>query len=415
VQPNPNKYTLIHLRKLRNIILLELGYNPTMTPNSPIYLDYSATTPLNPRVLSAMLPYFNQDFGNPSSIHGFGQRGEAAVDDAREACANILNCHPGEVIFTSCGSESDNLALRGAAIAARQQRNANHILISPVEHHAVSRTADQLMQIYGFEVEKLPVDQYGQVDPYIVAKRIRPDTAVVSIIYANNEIGSINPITDIGAICRSAGVAFHTDAVQAGAYLTLDVQQLKVDMLSLGAHKFYGPKGIGALYIRKGTPLLPTQTGGGQEFGLRAGTLNVPYIVGLAAAFGLLQAEKESHTKRLIPLRDRLIVQVLEEIPEVQLTGHPSERLPNHASFVFNQVDGNSLLMNLDLAGFACSSGSACKTGSPEPSEVLSAVGFSRSWALGSLRVTLGTDTTPSHIESLCAILPGIINKLRIT
>jgi cysteine desulfurase len=384
-----------------------------MNSQNSIYLDYSATTPLDPRVVDAMLPYFIQDFGNPSSIHRHGQTAEAAIETARETCAQILNCQPGEIIFTSCGTESDNLALRGAAFAARQQNEANHILISPVEHHAITHTAEQLHHLFGFEIEYLPVDQYGQVHPQSVADRIRPDTALVSVIYANNEIGTINPIAEIGTICRAAGIPFHTDAVQAGAYLSLDVQSLQVDMLSVGAHKFYGPKGVGALFVRRGTHIIPFQTGGSQEYGIRAGTQNVPYIVGLSEALRLVQAEKKDHATRLTPMRDRLIGQLLEEIPRAQLTGHPSQRLPNHASFVFEQVDGNQLVMNLDLAGFSCSSGSACKTGNPEPSGVLTAIGLSRSWALGSLRVTLGMNTAPTHIDTLCTTLPGIIQKLR--
>lgn len=378
-----------------------------------IYLDYAATTPLDPRVLQAMLPYFSQDFGNPSSIHAFGQGAEAAVETARETCSQILNCQPGEIIFTSCGTESDNLALRGTALASRRLRKTNHILVSSVEHHAITHTVEQLRHGFGFDVEFLQVDNFGRVDPQDVADRIRPDTAIVSIIYANNEIGTINPISEIGNICRSANIPFHTDAVQASAYLSLDVQKLNVDLLSIGAHKFYGPKGIGALYIRQGTPISPTQTGGGQEFGMRAGTHNVPYIVGMAEALRLVQSDKKKHSAHLTAMRDRLIGQVLEEIPQTQLTGHPTQRLPNHASFVFHQVDGNLLLMNLDLAGFACSSGSACKTGNPEPSDVLTAMGIADSWALGSLRVTLGFDTTPNHIDSLCKALPPIIQKLR--
>ena len=230
-----------------------------------IYLDYAATTPVDPRVLDYMQPYFSELFGNPSSIHAHGQKAEAAVETARETIAAILNCTPQEIIFTSCGSESDNLAIRGAAFAARQERGANHILISPVEHHAVSQTAKQLADTFNFEVEELPINQYGQVLPDTVAQRLRPDTAIVSVIYANNEIGSINSIADIGAVCREHNIPFHTDAVQGATYLPVDATQLNIDLMSIGAHKMYGPKGIGVLFVKQGTPILPTQTGGGQE------------------------------------------------------------------------------------------------------------------------------------------------------
>lgn len=384
-------------------------------PKPSIFLDFAATTPVDQRVLEAMLPYFTQNFGNTSSIHFHGQRAEAALEDARQTLARGLNCSSNEVIFTSCGSESDNLALRGAALAARQMRGANHILIAPVEHHAVSRTAAQLASLHGFELEILPADEFGRVDPQAVAQILRKNTAVVSVMYANNEIGTINPIAEIGAICRERGVPFHTDAVQAAAYLPVDTQLLNVDLLSLGAHKFYGPKGVGALYIRNGTPILPLQTGGGQEFGLRAGTHNTPYIVGMAKAFELAQTERQERIQHILPFRDRIIGHILEEVPEVRLTGHPSERLPNHASFVFRKVDGNALLMLLDAQGFACSSGSACKTGNPEPSDVLTALGYSRDWAMGSLRITLGTSTTTAEIEAFVNTLPGLINSIRET
>ncbi len=384
-----------------------------MTDSHPVYLDYAATTPVDERVLDAMLPYFREQFGNPSSIHHYGQQAEAALEAARETLARGLNCQPNEVIFTGCGSESDNLALRGAAFSARQQRGANHILISPVEHHAVSHTAEQLARLHGFELELLPVDEFGLVHPESVAERLRPDTAVVSVMYANNEIGTINPIAEIGALCQKAGVAFHTDAVQAAAYLPVDVQALNVDLLALGAHKFYGPKGVGALYIRKGVKLTPMLTGGSQEFALRAGTHNIPYITGMAEAFRLAQEERAARTAHLLLLRDHLIGAILETIPASRLTGHPTLRLPNHASFVFEGVDGNALLTLLDVAGFACSSGSACKTGDPEPSGVLLALGLSRQWALGSLRITLGTPTTAAEIDAFLAVLPGAIERVR--
>jgi cysteine desulfurase len=385
----------------------------TMHLTSKTYLDYAATTPVDRSVLEAMLPYFSQIFGNPSSVHTFGQQAEAALETARERVAGVLNGRPEEIVFTSCGSESDNLALRGAALAARQQRGANHLLISPVEHHAVSRTAEQLAALEGFELEYLPVDETGRVSPAQIAARLRPETALVSVIYANNEIGTLNPVAEIGALCRASGIPFHTDAVQAAAYLPVDVQALQVDLLSLGAHKFYGPKGVGALYVRRGTPLLPAQTGGGQEAGRRAGTHNIPYIVGLAEALHLAQTEREARAARLRPLRDRLIGQVLEEIPEARLTGHPVQRLPNHASFAFAGVDGNALLMMLDVEGYACSSGSACKTGDPEPSEVLLALGLPRAWALGSLRLTLGASTTPEEVEAFLKVLPVVVERAR--
>ena len=379
----------------------------------PTYLDYAATTPVHPDVLAAMRPYFSEHFGNPSSIHRYGQKAEGAVETARERLAGCLRARPDEIVFTSCGSESDNLALRGAAFAARKDRGANHILISPVEHHAVSHTAGQLAEVHGFELETLPVDGFGRVDPDEVARLLRPETAVVSIILANNEIGTINPIREIAAVCRAAGVPFHTDAVQAGAHLRLDVADLGVDLMALGAHKFYGPKGVGALYIRRGTPLIPELTGGGQESGRRAGTSNVPYIVGMAAAFERAQSDLGPHRSHLEPLRDRLIGSVLETIPTAALTGHPTARLPNHASFVFKGVDGNALLMSLDVAGFACSSGSACKTGLPEPSDVLLALGLAPEWALGSLRVTLGSGTTPGEISEFLEVLPRVVADLR--
>jgi cysteine desulfurase len=384
-----------------------------MNSTGNIYMDYAATTPVDPRVLDAMLPYFSKMFGNPSSVHSFGQQAESALEQARETTAQSLNCRTDEVIFTSCGSESDNLALRGTAHAAKKIRNASHILTSPVEHHAVLNTARQLADLEGFDLEIIPVDEYGMVNPEDVARRLRPNTAVVSVMYANNEVGTINPVSEIGEICRQRGVVFHTDAVQAAAYLPVAVPQLKVDLLAIGAHKFYGPKGIGALFIRKGTPLFPSQTGGGQEFNLRAGTHNIPYIVGLAEAFRLAQSERDQRVRQLQPMRDYLIGRILEDIPGARLTGHPNRRLPNHASFVFDGVDGNTLLMMLDVQGFACSSGSACKTGNPEPSDVLLAMGIEPSWALGSLRVTLGIQTTIQEVEAFIKVLPALVEKNR--
>jgi cysteine desulfurase len=377
-----------------------------------VYLDYAATTPVDERVAAAMLPYFHEMFGNPSSVHWLGQQAEAELEEARLSVAQQMHASAGDIVFTGCGTESDNLALRGVALA-QSQKGRRHILVSPVEHHAVQHTANQLAELHGFEVEELLVDQYGHLDPQEVAHSLREDTALVSVIYANNEIGTINPIAEIGAICRERGVPFHTDAVQAAAHLTIDVEADQVDLLAIGAHKFYGPKGVGALYVRRGTPILPVMTGGKQEYGLRAGTQNIPYIIGLAEAFRLAQEGVEERAARLIPLRDHIIGSVLEEIPRTLLTGHPSRRLPNHASFVFEGLDGNTLLQMLDVEGFACSSGSACKTGSPQPSEVLTAIGLSRSWALGSLRVTLGKDTTVEVVEAFLKILPGVVQRAR--
>jgi len=378
-----------------------------------IYLDYSATTPVDPRVIDAMAPYFSNSFGNPSSVHRYGQAAEAAIDAARETVASILNCSPDEVIFTSCGSESDNLAIRGAAYALREKTGAKWILASRAEHPAVTRTLEHLEKYEGFLIEWLDVDEQGRVTPGIVSKAICENTAIVSVMYANNEIGTINPIKEITEVCRENHILFHTDAVQAAAYLPVDVQSLGVDMMSLGAHKFYGPKGVGALYVRKGTPLISHLTGGGQEFSLRAGTQNVPYIVGFAEALRLTNEERDQRVTHVKPLRDQIIGTVLEAIPDSRLTGHLEERLPHHASFAFRDVDGNLLLTLLDAAGFACSSGSACKTGNPEPSEVMNTIGLSRDWGLGSLRVTLGVHTTPADVDAFLKALPDLVQKAR--
>lgn len=378
-----------------------------------IYLDYSATTPVDSRVIAAMNPYFAASFGNPSSVHRYGQVAEAAIDSARETVAAVLNCRADEIIFTSCGSESDNLAIRGAAYAMREKTGAKWILAARTEHPAVTNTLKHLEKYEGFLIEWLDVDEHGRVTPEIVSRAICNSTAIVSVMYANNEIGSINPMQEIAEICRAANILFHTDAVQAAAYLPLDVQTLGVDLMSLGAHKFYGPKGVGALYVRKGTPLISHLTGGGQEFSLRAGTQNVPYIVGFAEALRLTNEERDQRVAHVKPLRDRIIGTVLETISEARLTGDMEARLPHHASFAFKDVDGNLLLTLLDAAGFACSSGSACKTGNPEPSEVMNAIGLSRDWGLGSLRVTLGKDTTSEHVESFINVLPGLIEKAR--
>ncbi|MGH2606310.1 MAG: cysteine desulfurase family protein [Anaerolineales bacterium] len=383
-----------------------------MRPES-VYLDFAATTPVDRRVLDRMTPYFEDAFGNPSSIHGWGQQAEAALEEARATVASVLGSAPEEVLFTSGGSESDNLALRGAAFAERERRGATHILTTPVEHDAVLRTAEQLERVHGFVLEVLPVDGHGRVSPEELAQRIRPDTAVVSVIYANNEIGTINPIADLAAVCRARGVPFHTDAVQAGSQLPVHVGKLGVDLMSLGAHKFYGPKGVGVLYVRRGTRLVPAQTGGSHERGLRAGTPNVPLIIGLAAALEIVDEEREAHNGRFARHRNRILTEVIDTVPQARATGHPTERLPNHASFVFHELDGNQLLAALDLAGYAVSSGSACKTGDPEPSQVLLALGLPPAWALGSLRVTVGRDTSEAAVDGFLKALPPIVDRLR--
>lgn len=376
-----------------------------------IYLDYAATTPVDERVLAKMMPFFREAYGNPSSIHRLGQKAEAAVDAAREKVALVLGCRPDEVIFTSGGSEADNLALRGAMMA--NKGTTKWLLTAKTEHPAVSKTAVQLEKEYDFPLEWLDVDEHGVVTVESLSKAICNDTTMASVMYGNNEIGTINPIADLAKVAKANNILFHTDAVQAAAYLDVNVNTLGVDLMSLGGHKFYGPKGVGALYIRKETKLVSHLTGGSQESGLRAGTHNVPYIVGFAEALSLAAEEREARTAHVRPMRDHIIGTVLEMISDSKLTGHPQQRLPNHASFVFKDVDGNLLLQLLDAAGFACSSGSACKTGNPEPSDVVMALGHSHEWALGSLRVTLGTGTTPEHVESFLKALPSLVDKAR--
>ena len=384
-------------------------------PRPPVYLDHAATTPVDPRVLEAMLPHFSRTYGNPSSVHTLGQQAEAAVESARAGVATILGCSPSELVFTGCGSESDNLALRGVAFAERERRAADRILISPVEHAAVLQTARQLQQHFGFRLDWLPVDPYGRVSPDDLREKLSPSTAVVSIVYANNEIGTVNPIAALAAECHAIGVPFHTDAVQAASQLPVDVGTLRVDLLALGAHKFYGPKGVGALYVKNGLALLPWLTGGSQEHRLRAGTHNVPLIVGLAEALQLTSRERAQRNAHMAALRDRIIRGVLDRVSDSELTGHPTERLPNHASFVFRGVDGNALLAALDLEGFACSSGSACKSGAPEPSEILLAIGVPAPLALGSLRVTVGKDTRSEDVHRFLDLLPQVIARIRRT
>jgi cysteine desulfurase len=378
-----------------------------------VYLDHAATTPVDPRVVEAMLPYWTHQYGNASSIYKLGRDAHQAMDQARVTIAEVLNCKPREVIFTSCGTESDNLALRGVAFERKHRLQKNHIVTSPIEHHAIGHTLDQLEKHFGFEVTCVPVDEFGLVDPADVERALRPETALISIMYANNEVGTIQPIVRIGEIARAHKIPFHTDAVQAGGVLSLDVQALNVDLLSLSAHKFYGPKGVGLLYARRGVPFMPMQTGGGHERNRRAGTENVAYIVGMAKALKLAYEESEEANARIARLRDRLVSGVLERIPDSRLSGHPTLRLPNSASFLFSYIEGESILLNLDLMGVAASSGSACTSGSLEPSHVLVAMGFHHEVAHGSLRLSLGKENSEEEIDFVLEILPGIVEKLR--
>jgi len=377
-----------------------------------IYLDNAATTPVDPRVVEAMLPYFTERYGNASSLHHKGREASDALEAAREKVAGILGCQPRVVIFTGCGTESDNLALRGVAFA-QAERGKRHLITTSIEHHAIGHTMEQLQSHFDFEVTYVPVDSYGMVNPDDVGRAIRDDTALVSVMYANNEVGTIQPIADIARIARAKGVPFHTDAVQAGGSLDVNVDHLGVDLMSLSAHKFYGPKGVGLLYARRKTKLWPMQTGGGHEHKMRAGTENIPYIVGLATALELAHGHREAETQRLIALRDRLIAGVLERIPQAWLTGHPSARLPNSASFIFRYIEGESILLNLDMLGICGSSGSACTSASLEPSHVLLAMGLAPEVAHGSLRLSLGQATTSEDIEFVIDRLPRVVLKLR--
>ncbi len=376
-----------------------------------IYLDHAATTAVDAQVVAAMLPYFTHEYGNPSAVHRLGQHSQQAMANAREQVAAVMNARADEIIFTGCGSESDNLAVRGVFFG--RQGKGNHIITSAIEHQAIGQTCEQLAAHFGARVTVLPVDSYGRVDPAAVAAAITPGTILISIMYANNEVGTIEPLAEIGKIARAHGVLFHTDAVQAGGQLPIDVDALNVDMVSLSAHKFYGPKGVGVLYVKRGTQLMTTLTGGGQERGLRSGTENIPYIVGLATALTLAYQNREARNKRMTAMRDRLIDGVLAGIPEAYLTGHPTQRLPNHASFCFEGVSADALLINLDLAGVAASSGSACHGGSIDPSPVLTAMGVPRERAIGALRLTLGNENTPDDVDHLLGLLPQIVARLR--
>ena len=387
-----------------------------------IYLDHSATTPLRPEVFAAMEPFFgstdeeeNSKYGNPSSIHGAGRAAHAGLSEARRTVADVLGASPTEIVFTGCGSESDNAALRGIALARRKQFGTNRIITTPVEHHAVLYSAEDLRDFFGFELTLLPVDGDGLVSAEDLERALGDgsDAAVVSVVYANNEIGSVQEIGELGALCWERGVPFHTDAVQAAGKLPLDVDQLKIDALSASAHKFYGPKGVGFLYLRRGTPYHSYLTGGSHEEGRRAGTHNVPGIVGMAKALALCETERESEMARLRQLRDRIIGQTLESVPGVRLTGSHTKRLANHASFTIRDVEAEGILIALDLEGFAASSGSACTSARQKPSHVLEAVGVPVEELAGGLRISLGFSNNVQQIELLLQRLPRIIERHR--
>ena len=377
-----------------------------------VYLDHAATTSVHPEVLEAMLPYYTVRCGNASSVHSLGREAREAMDEARATVAGILSCSPEEIVFTSCGTESDNLGLRG--VAWMNRRRGDHIITSSVEHHAVSHTCEQLERQFGFEVTYLPVDEYGLVDVADVERAITDTTILISIMYANNEVGTIEPIAEIGELARNRGIPFHTDAVQAAGALSLDVQDLNVDLLSLSGHKFYGPKGVGVLYVREGVEIVPVQTGGGHERGLRSGTENVASIVGLARALELAERHREEEARRLSALRDHLIEGVLPSIDHCRLLGHPQDRLPNNANFAFEYVEGEGILVGLDVLGIAVSSGSACSTGSSEPSHVLLAMGVPADVARGAIRMTLGRENTQEDVDHVLDVLPGIVQRLRV-
>lgn len=374
------------------------------------YFDHAATTPVDPRVLQKMLPYFTENFGNPNSQHACGRRAAAAVDEARDTVASLIGAKPNEIYFTSGGTESDNWALRGAAHANAER--GKHLIVSAVEHPAMISTAREL-QKEGFEVTFAAVDEFGKVDLQKLKDSIRPDTTFIGVMTANNEIGTIQPIAEISALARERGITFFTDAVQAAGALKLNVKEPAVDMLSFSGHKFYGPKGVGVLYVRSGVRVGKIITGGHQERSMRGGTTNVPGIVGLAEAFRLANEEMAQNNAHVSAIRDRFIARVLREIPYVKLNGHPKDRLPNNANFSFRYIEGESLLFSLDLAGIAVSSGSACSSGSLEPSHVLLATGLPEGLAHGSIRFSFGKENTAEQIDIAVEQLKEIVVRLR--
>lgn len=383
-----------------------------MTEQPSIYLDHAATTPCRPEVVTAMLPYFSEIYGNPSGVYRQSRQARRALDAARATVATVLGCQAREVIFTSGGSESDNLAVKGVAWAARRQGRGAHVVLSAVEHHAVLTVAEELAA-QGFATTLVPVDAAGGVTVAAVAAALRPETAIVSVMLANNEVGTVNPLAEIAALTRSRGISLHTDAVQAPGQLPIDVTALGCDLLSLSAHKFGGPKGVGLLYCRAGTPLVPQLQGGTQESRRRAGTENIAGIVGLATALQLAEGERPLEAARLARLRDRLEQALLAAIPGLVVNGHPTDRLPGMLHVTIPGADGESLLLLLDAAGIAASTGSACTSGSTEASHVLLAMGRSATLARCSLRLSLGRASDEATIERVVAVLPGLVARLR--
>jgi len=388
-----------------------MGRSAEMVNPDTIYLDNAATTAVDPRVLEAMLPFLSHGYGNPSSVHRTVLAARAALDKARMEVAEGVGASGEEIVFTSCGTESNNLALRGVAFA--RQSEGRHLITSAVEHHAIIRTMAQLADHFGFEVTYLPVDRSGLVDPGDLERALRSDTTLVSIILANNEVGTVEPVAEMARLVHARGAVFHTDAVQAVGHLPVDVNALGVDLLSFSGHKLHAPKGVGALYVRNGTPLLPMQTGGGQEAGRRSGTENLPYIVGLAKAVSLASDNLEEHVACVRALRDRLIAGVLERIPDVLLTGHPDLRTPHNASFAFAGVEGESLVVQLTISGVEASTGSACSAGEAGASHVLEAMAIPEPWIHGSLRLSLSRQTTAQEIDRTLDVLCSAISRLR--
>lgn len=385
-----------------------------MRKKNTIYLDHGATTPVRPEVVAAMLPSWTDIYGNPSSHHAIGRAAAAALDEARQTVADLLHAQSQEIIFTANGSESDNLALRGAMLAARRAGRGDHLIVSAIEHSAVKGTALQLRDLFGFQVTVLPVDEYGRISLDELQAAIRPSTVLISIMAANNEIGTLQPLADIGAIARRHDVLFHTDAIQAISSSRWDMAAQPIDLLSIAPHKFYGPKGVGILYVREGVELVSPLTGGGQEDGRRAGTENVAFAVGAATALRLALGEQEEMVAHYTRLRDRLINGLLSALrDDSRLTGHPVERLPHNASFAFRDISGNDLLMHLDLAGVAASSGSACKSGNPKPSATLEALGLGPEWTKGGLRLTVGRQNNMEEIDYALAAIETAVRKLQ--